>query len=249
MIQKAIIIISVMMCLITPAIAEDYDPGLITSDSPLWQLDLAIERITEQLMLSTESRINLQLKHADERLGEIKVSTDVRNAADEYNAVLARIKSNDMVNYQSTKQINSRMAEHNIALSEIVLNGNDDTRLTLSTAVNTNTALQEHARTQQQTMMSADLVWWQGFISQYPITHLATSITNVFDEDLTRFRSQVPDGISQVIVTQSDESYVAEYIVNNDGTDIFISTGRTPNPAQTYTFTISEIKEMTEGYL
>ena len=248
MFKQAVLSILLISCLISPAFAENYNPGLIKPDSFLWNLDLQIERFHEQIQFNQNSLIELQLRHADERIGELQQNTNIDAVANEYNAVLERIRTNERVNYQSTTQIQERMTAHNIVLEIMERDGSEQLRTTLKTASETNTALQQHTQQRKEQISSSDMVWWQDFISNYPIVDMPTSALTMLNTDMATVHNYVPAGITQITITQENGNAAQEYIIKHTDTDIFISHGSTTNPSQSYTFTIQEAQRYINQY-
>lgn len=248
MIKKAVLSLIIISCLLSPALAQNYNPGLIKPDSPLWQLDLQIERLHENIQFDQNTRIELQLRHADERMGELQQSTNTDAVSNEYNAVLKRIRANERVNYQATKQIHERMTAHNIVLESLERDGSEQLRTALKTASETNNALQQEVQIRQVEISSDDLDWWQDFIGAYPIQDMPTSALTMLDTDMATVHNYVPTGITQITIIQENGNLVQEYIIKHTDTDILISRGKTTNPAQSYTFTIQEVQQYKDNY-
>lgn len=245
MFRKAVLSIFLISCLIGSAVAQtNYNPGLIKPDSFLWQLDLQIERLHEQIQFDQNTRIKLQLQHADERMGELQQNTNTEAVANEYNAILERIRTNERVNYLSNEQIKTKMEEHNIVLINFEQKGNYQ----LQTSSQLNSELRLQAKTNQQTISSDDLTWWQDLIKDYPIVDAPTSLLTMLDTDMSTIHSYIPTGITQITITQENGNTVQSYIVTHSNTDILISKGVTTNPAQLYTFTIQDVQEYKNTY-
>lgn len=249
MFKKAVLSIIIISCLVSPTFAQsNYNPGLIKPDSFLWNLDLQIERFHEQIQFNQNSRIELQLRHADERIGELQQNVNIDAVANEYNAVLERIRTNEWVNYQATEQIKERMTAHNIVLETMERDGSEQLRTTLKTASETNNALQQHTQQRSEQISSNDMVWWQDFIKDYPIVDMPTSALTMFNTDMATVHNYVPAGITQITIVQENGNLVQEYIIKHTDIDIHISQGSTTNPSQSYIFTIQEVQQYVNQY-
>ena len=232
-------VICALLLLIVPAsAASDYSAGMIGSDSPLWKLDLAVERFQERIQLNEDARAKLQMKHADERLGEMKQSDDPTRPIAEYNSLIERIQSNNQLQYETATHIQERMTIHAAAISNSP---------GLTGAQSATSQLQQHAQNMQTERIGSEQAQWSDMVSKYQVPDMPVSIEETFGVDLSKVHDLIPTGVSIVTVTTSDGAVLNEYTVRN-GDKLQISKNAAMNYDNAYTLTVREVVQYTEQY-
>ena len=237
--MKTHIIILALVLLVSTASAqtESVSAG-ITPDSPLWMLEIATERFTEMLAMNSDTRTALQLKHADERIAEMQVATNAEKAMEQYNNVLSRIDTTNL-GYDASEMVKTRMVQQTLTLSNI--EGTD-------AIVQKGITLRKATIDSENTIRNDELLWWSGFVSDKAITTMDSSILSMYNLEMKDVHEFIPEGITQVTITQRDGSIVNDYIIKHTETDITIQEGVTTNPTQTNTFTIADVMEYEQKY-
>ena len=240
--MKTHIIALALIMLIAPVSAQTNTAVAgITPDSPLWAIEIATERFTEMLAMNSDTRTALQLKHADERIAEMQVSTNTRDtwkAAVQYNNVLSRIDTTN-VNYKTSEMVKTRLMQNVVTL--LAIEEADDT-------IQKTTQLRTAITAQESTIQKDEMMWWGSFASDKAITTMDTSILSTYKLEMSDIHEFIPEGITQVTITQRDGSTVNDYIIKHTETDITIQEGITTNPAQSYTFEIADVIDYKQKY-
>jgi hypothetical protein len=234
------------LALISPVSAgATYSAGLITPDSPLWALDLKMEEITESLMLTDDARVNLQLKHANERISEMTLFPGNERATEEYKKVLSRIENAQNLRYETTTTIQARLEAHR----EIMMSISDDSaqiQTSDSAQIQTSVIIQELSQAQSaiedktRTLISEEAVWWSEKIAEYNILSSPTLVENY--GDFERYTTQLQEGVTVVDVVRSDDTLLESYIIRKENGAVTIQTGTTENYVNKYIVTINELK-------
>ena len=237
--MKTHIIVLALIMLVAPVSAQTGQVNAgITPDSPLWALEIATERFTEMLAMNSDTRTALQLKHADERIAEMQVATNTEKAMEQYNNVLSRIDSTNL-NYETSEMIRTRMMQHTTTLATI--EGTDD-------IIQKGAKLRTATIDSENTIQNDELLWWSGFIAEQAITKMDSSLLLMYNIKMEDIHEFIPEGITQVTITQRDGSTVNDYVIKHTGTDITIQEGVTTNSAQSYTFKIADVMEYNQKY-
>ena len=219
----------------TASATQTYNPGIITADSPLWKADIALEKIFEKMMLTENSRVELQLKHANERIGELQTSIDSNEVIQEYVQVLNRIESAQNLRYETSVSVKNQLEQHEDVLGV----------LSLESAVITNnvilqlTQTRNTAQEQTQSKINEEQLWWSEKVQEFGIISIPTTI----DEKYDKYTQQLPEGITVVDVVRSDGVIVQSYTIRNEEGVVSIQTGTTDNYAEKYTFTINQLQK------
>ena len=237
--MKTIILLALIL-LITPAAATN-GAGMITPDSPLWHIDIAIERLTEIATLNNEKRIELQLKHADERIAEAKVSQNPDKAIEQYNKILNRINMMESNKYSTSQMIREKTLQHEATLE--TLHGAN-----VSETIKQERILRITTAQNEKDIQETEQLWWSGFASKHDIKSLESSILLKYNIEMEDIHKYIPMGITQVTITQRDGSVVNEYIIRHTNDDITIMEGTVRSPAQAYTFEIADVMEYEQKY-
>jgi len=232
------VICALLLMIVPVSAASDYDAGLISSDSPLWKLDLALERLQERIQLDEDARAQMQMKHAEERIGEMMQSDDPTRAIEEYDALIARIQSNTQLRYETANHIQERMTVHAAAIGSMPK---------LMNAQAATSQLQHHAQTMKSEQIQNEQAHWSDMISKYNIPDIPVSIEDTFGVDMSSVHSLIPTGISIVSVTTSDGSVLNEYTIRN-GDKLQISKNAAMNYDNAYTMTVNDVMRYTERY-
>ena len=233
------IIVLALIMLATPVHAqtESVEAG-ITPDSPLWALDIAAERFTEMLAMNENTRIALQLKHADERIAEMQVANNKMKAMEQYNNVLSRIDSSN-INYNTSEMIRTRMMQHAITMERV--NGTDE-------PIKNNMLLRVTTTEGEKARQSEELMWWSEFASKHKIQSIESSILLKYNIGMDDIHEYVPQGITKITVTQRDGSVVNEYVIRHTDDDITIMEGTLVSPTQAYIIEIADVMEYEQKY-
>lgn len=232
-------LIVIGLALISPVSAgATYSAGLITPDSPLWALDLKMEEITESLMLTDDARVNLQLKHANERISEMTLFPGNERATEEYKKVLNRIENAQNLRYETATAIQARLETHR----EIMMSISED-----SAQIQTSAIIQELSQAQSaiedktKTLISEEAVWWSEKIAEYNILSSPTLVENY--GDFERYTTQLQEGVTVVDVVRSDDTLLESYIIRKENGAVTIQTGSTENYVNKYIVTVNQLKK------
>ena len=239
--MKAILILLLVISLCmfpTVSATSTYDPGLITADSSLWQLDIKLEEIREKFMLSDNARVELQLKHANERIGEMQANPELEVVADQYVKVLNRIQTAENVRYQTSINVQEQLNQHNTVLRSISAENSVVANLAMTQLTQTRNIVQEKA----SNTITAEQQWWSETVSRHDI--ISTPI--IVDEKYEKYTQQLPEGITVVEVVRSDGVLVQSYLIRNEEGRVSVETGTTENYVKKYTFTINELQKYEE---
>lgn len=249
MIKQLISTILIGLLMIPGAMAEDeYDPGWITPDSYLWELDLRIERLQEKFAINDAHRTSIRIAHMNERLGEMQTGEKYDKVSARYMEQIERIETNT-VRYDSVERVRDTFLLH---MAEIY-------NMTAETYGN-ETALMEQVRNRieagETTMEDAgkdiidnESVWFDAKAAQYGVTSTPTPISNYGDFD--KYARHLEDGSTLVNIVSSDGEIVQSYTINKISPElpgavmdpITIQTGTTPTFVDKYTITIEQLQK------
>ena len=235
--MKWICLILVICLFLTPTVSatQTYDPGLITADSPLWKADIVLEEIMERFMWSDNARVELQLKHANERIGELQTSTDSNEVIQEYVQVLNRIESAQNLRYETSVSVKNQLEQHGDilrGLSQETPEITNDVILQLTQTRNT-------VQNQTHFIINEEQMWWSEKVTEFNILPIPT----IVDEQYDKYTQQLPEGMTVVDVVRSDGVIVQSYTIRNEEGVVSIQTGTTDNYAEKYTFTINQLQK------
>ena len=235
--MKVLILLLVISLGMFPTVSatSTYDPGLITADSPLWKADIVLEEIMEKFMWSDNARVELQLRHANERIGEMQANPELEVVADQYVKVLNRIQSAENVRYQTATMIQAQLENHNSVLTTISAENSVPANQAIAQLTQTRNVIQEKS----SATISAEQQWWSETIPSFGI--VSTPI--IVDEQYEKYTQHLPEGISVVEVVRSDEEVIQSYLIRNEGGVVSIQTGTTENYVKKYTFTINQLQK------
>lgn len=214
--------------------------NLINPDSPMWKLDIAIERIEEAMAMTADRKTQVRARHALERLTEMQSSSNPAPSIAEYNKIMGRMQA-DGYSYETSVHIRQQIDQHSTVLEQMRVQGYN-----VSTAQTSAAQMREHAREREQSTISNEVAEWQEFAMQYPIGNSAENVDKY--GNLGELKALVPDGISQVTITTSDEAAVGTYVVKNVDGLITIQTGDTSNAKQMYTVKIPYVMDKIDKY-
>ena len=236
-----IIAVLFFLMLIVPASAQTETPQAgITPDSFLWGIEIALEKIAETAMFDSEKKIELQLKHADERIAEAQAAKDPAKALTQYTNLISRI-STDEIEYTSAEMIRSRIKTHETILTTMQDTPTEETikqgRMLAITA--------EHNQDQAQ---DGELQWWKTFTSQQQVTPVETSILSKYNLEMKDIHKYTPAGVTKVTIKERNGDTITTYTISHTETDITIKEGETEAYDNEYTFEIRDIKRYTEKY-
>ena len=120
MIKQLMSVVLIGLLMIPGAMAEDeYAPGFISPDSPLWGLDLELEKIQERFALNNEHRLTIQMRHMDERIGEMQTGEQFEKVTQHYLDGMDRIENNT-ARYEATQRAVTRLQEHKVELDTML---------------------------------------------------------------------------------------------------------------------------------
>lgn len=240
--MKTHIVVLALILLVFPVSAQtEQATAGITPDSPLWHIDIAIERLTEIATLNNEKRIELQLKHADERIAEAKVSQNPDKAIEQYNKILNRINIMESNKYSTSQMIREKTLQHEATLE--TLHG-----VNISETIKQERMLRITTAQNEKDIQETEQLWWSGFASKHDIKSLESSILLKYNIEMEDIHKYIPMGVTQVTITQRDSSVVNEYIIRHTNDDITIMEGTVRSPAQAYTFEIADVMEYEQKY-
>ena len=157
---------------------------------------------------------------------------------EQYNNVLSRIDTTNL-NYQTSEMVKTRMVQQTITLSTI--DGTDE-------IVKKGMALRTTTIDTESTIQKDEIMWWSSFASDKSITTMDSSILSMYNLEMKEIHEFIPEGITQITITQRDGSTVNDYIIKHTETDITIQEGITTNPAQSYTFEIADVMDYKQKY-
>lgn len=212
-----------------------YSPGLITPDSPFWVLDLKMEEITESLMLTDDARVNLQLKHANERISEMTLFPENEQAAVEYVKVIEKIENAQNLRYETATAIQTRFETHRQIMMSISENG---------AQIQTSAIIQELSQAQSviedktRALINEESIWWSEKVIEYNILSSPTPVS-----DFDKYTTRLNEGVTVVDVVQSDDTLMQSYMIRKEQGVITIQTGTTENYVDKYIFTINQLKK------
>lgn len=233
-------LIVIGLALISPVSAgatATYSAGLITPDSPLWALDLKMEEITESLMLTDDARVNLQLKHANERISEMTLFPGNERATEEYKKVLSRIENAQNLRYETATAIQARLETHREIMMSI---SEDDAQIQTSAIIQELSQAQSVIGDKTVALINEEDTWWSGKVAEYNILSSPTLVENY--GDFERYTTQLQEGVTVVDVVRSDDTLLESYIIRKENGAITIQTGTTENYVNKYIVTINELK-------
>ena len=236
--MKAILILFLVISLgIIPTVSatSTYDPGLITADSPLWKADIVLEEIMEKFMWSDNARVELQLKHANERIGEMQANPELKVVADQYVKVLNRIQTAENVRYQTATMIQAQLENHNSVLTTISAENSAPANQAITQLTQTRNTVQEKT----SATITAEQLWWSETVPSYGI--ISTPI--IVDEQYEKYTQHLPEGVTVVDVVRSDDVLVQSYIIRNEGGVVSIQTGTTENYMVKHTIPINQLQK------
>ena len=236
--MKPHIIVLALILLTAPSAAQTPINAGITPDSPLWVLEIATERFSEMLAMNSDTKTALQLKHAGERIAEMQVATNTEKAMQQYNNVLSRIDTTN-INYETSEMVRTRIMQHTATLA--LMEGTGE-------AIQKGNQIRTASTTNENTIQNNELLWWSELTSKQGITSMDSSILTMYNIEMADIHEFIPEGISQVKITQRDGSTVNNYIIKHTESDITIQEGMTTNPSQSYTFTIADVMEYKQKY-
>lgn len=250
MIKQLIAVFMIAMMTMPGAIADEdeYDPGWITPDSYLWELDLRIERLQEKFAINDAHRTSIRIAHMNERLGEMQTGEKYDKVSARYMEQIERIETNT-VRYDSVERVRDTFLLH---MAEIY-------NMTAETYGN-ETALMEQVRNRieagETTMEDAgkdiidnEKVWFNAKSAEYGITSTPTPISNYGNFD--KYARHLKDGSTLVNIVSSDSEIVQSYTINKISPElpgavmdpITIQTGTTPTFVDKYTITIEQLQK------
>ena len=235
------ILVVLSLALLTPVQAQTYNAGIINSDSHLWYLDLKMEELTESLMLTDDARVKLQLKHASERIGELKQTSNPEPVANEYVKTLNRINLANNLQYQTTVNVQEQLQEHNRVLSTTTPDGADNEhRIQSSQMIQELVRTQNSYKDQSTDMMNEESMWWSDKVAQYNIISIPSPIEN--HGTFEKYTSQLNDGVTVIDVVRSDNTLIQSFIIRKESGQVTIQTGTTENYVDKYTVTIEQLQ-------
>lgn len=214
-----------------------YDPGLITADSPLWKADIVLEEIMERFMWSDNARVELQLKHANERIGEMQANPGLEIVTDQYVKVLNRIQNAENVRYQTATMIQAQLENHNSVLTTISEENSVPANQAIAQLTQTRNVVQEKT----SVTITAEQQWWSETVPSFGISSTSTEIADL--GDYKEYTMWLTEGVTSVEVLRSDGVLMESYIIRNEQDIITIQTGTTENYVNKYTFTINELQK------
>lgn len=158
MAKKILSLIVGILLLINPVFAQnevEVEAG-ITPDSPLWGIDIAIEKIVMLLTLKPEDKANLGLQRANERLAEIQVmiqqnKTQSMNRAEmERNTIINEVERNTAGLSEEHRQfVLERLQKHVDRLNEVKEKAPEQAQIGLETAIEKSSKVLERMRFRQ----------------------------------------------------------------------------------------------------
>lgn len=217
----------------TVSASSAYSPGLITSDSPLWSLDLKMEEFTESIMLTDDARVNLQLKHANERIGELQQTSEKERVIEEYARVLERIESAKELHYETSINVQNQLEAHRGVIPSDVMEP-----ALMAQMEQVQTKIQEHS----DTMIEEESAWWSEKVAEYNIISSPTPIS-----DFKEYTTRLDEGVTVIDAVRSDDTLMQSYIVRNEDGVVTIQTGTTDNYVKKYTFSIDQLRKLEKG--
>lgn len=235
------ILVLLSLALLTPVQAQTYNAGIINSDSHLWYLDLKMEELTESLMLTEDARVKLQLKHASERIGELKQTSNPEPVANEYVKTLNRINLANNLKYQTTVNIQEQLQEHSRVLGTTTPGGTDNEyRIQSSQMIQELVRTQNTYKDQSTDMMNEESMWWSDKVAQYDIISIPSPIEN--HGTFEKYTSQLNEGVTVIDVVRSDNTSIQSFIIRKESGLVTIQTGTTENYVDKYTVTIKQLQ-------
>lgn len=212
-----------------------YSPGLITPDSPLWALDLKMEEITESLMLTDDARVNLQLKHANERISEMTLFPEIEQAAVEYVKVIEKIENAQNLRYETATAIQTRLEAHREIMMSI---SEDDAQIQASAIIEELSQAQSVIEDKTRALINEEDAWWSEKVTEYNILSSPTPVS-----DFDKYTTRLNEGVTVVDVVRNDDTLMQSYIIRKEQGVITIQTGTTGNYVDKYTVTINQLQK------
>lgn len=230
----------IVISLISPTFAESpYEAGLITPNSPLWNLDLKIEEIQERFAWNDEHRLTIQLRHMNERIGEMQTGEKLEQVTQHYMSAIERIEANT-VRYEAAQRARAVLQQHKVAIGNINGELPEEDKLVMNTVQNRVITGQAVLEQNAEQSILDEQMWWSEKVAQYDILTVPTETSNF--GDFEKFTSQLDEGITVFEVIRSDEVTLQSYIVRNEGGVVTIKQGTTDNYVKKYTVTVNELK-------
>ena len=247
-----------LLLMMTPAAAQDDtgadtqqigNAGWITPDNPLWKAELTIEGLQEKITIDPNAKADLMLKHAEERLAEAQTTQDERaqeRSLDRYRKQVNKI-TNSSANYEKMEQVRDRIMQHGDAIYKMAQN-NTAFENTGDFVNKIHSEIAEVNRKNRDQMMG----WWNLITERYNIPDAKTPVsdipnTNYDEQKIQMAKSILPNGTTQVYITNLDGSTIYELVVYNEDT-VYVQKGNVANPDAVKTISISKIKALQDKY-
>lgn len=248
MLNKILAIMLIGLFIMPTALAdEEYDPGLITPDSILWELDLRIERLQEHFAWNDAHRTALRIKHMNERLGEMQTGEKYDKVSARYMEQITRIETKT-TRYESVEKVRNTFLDHQAVIMNLTAEqyGNetairDEVRNRIEAGT---TEMEEEA----DGIIKDEEAWMVYVKSSYPVTATPTPVGNY--GNFNKYAQFLDDGDTVIEIVTSNGTVVESYIIHKEEllpgaveTPITIQTGTTTEYIQKYTITVEQLKK------
>lgn len=244
----AIMLVGLLMMPVAVADEEEYDPGMITPASYLWELDLRIERLQEHFAWNDAHRTALRIKHMNERLGEMETGEKYDKVAAKYMEQIERIETKT-TRYESVAKVRDTFLDHMAVLFNMTEEQYGNETALRDEVRNRIEAGETNMEDAGDDIISDEHAWWAYKTGLNPITATPTPIGNYGNYGFyTRF---LECGTTLVEVEDSAGVIMGSYLVHKECPiepgavmeDVTIQTGTTTEYADKHTFTIEELKK------
>lgn len=248
---KQIIAIFLIAMMVTPtAIAdeEEYDPGWITPDSYLWELDLRIERLQEKFAINDAHRTSLRIAHMNERLGEMQTGEKYDKVSARYMEQIERIE-NDTQRYESVERVRTTFLEHVATINNMTVEQYGNHTALMEQVRNRIEAGETTMKKNAGDIIGNENVWFNNKVAEYGISSIPTPVSNHGNFD--KYAKHLNDGNTVIDIVGSDGEVVQSYIINKQAQSvddaiveqITIQTGSTTDFVDKYTITIEQLQK------
>lgn len=244
MIKQLIVMLCIFLIMPTAMADEgDYDPGMITPDSFLWELDLRIEELQERFAFNDEHRTNLLIKHMNERLGEMQTGEKYDKVAARYMEQIERIE-NKTTRYEAVEKVRTTFLEHQAELYDMTAEqyGNQTALMT-----HVRERIMEGERTMEQAsdqIIVDEQAWFATKVAQYPIIGTPTPIYNyeINEDNFGKYVKFLSEGNTIVDIVNSEGTLMQSYTLTKvPGEATTIRTGSVTNFVEKYTISIEKL--------
>lgn len=246
MIKQTIALLCIILIMPT-ALADDveYDPGLITPASFLWELDLRIERLQEQFAWNDAHRTALQIKHLNERIGEMETGEKRDKVVQHYTDAITRIEENTQ-RYEAVEQVRNTFLLHMAEIYEMT--ADNETALMTQVRERIMSGDQTLEETADQIIID-EQVWWANKVAEYQIISTPTPINNY--GNFGKYAKHLNDGNTIVEIVNSEGTLMQSYTITKtvpvepDAVmePITIRIGTVTNFVEKHTFTIEQLQK------